>query len=169
VQDDPEQSALTFRTAFLGIGLSAFSSVSLPPASHFTILLTLVKVLGTIYTFKPQNATVSQLFGLIIAYVLGEGKYISSLFHPAQTYLVFVEPWLPSSRDVGCSVISIPDRSISSMSTLNRFPTVAYQDVFREHTAIVIMASTASNVAIGMEIIAALGMFYRRNAVVLGF
>lgn len=58
---------------FLGIGLSIFSAV-----------------LATIYTFKPQvrteyylygdflvspvlqNATVSQLFCLIIAYVLGE-------------------------------------------------------------------------------------------------
>ena len=29
------------------------------------------QVLSTIYTFKPQNATVSQLFCLIIAYVLG--------------------------------------------------------------------------------------------------
>ncbi|GAW06370.1 OPT oligopeptide transporter [Lentinula edodes] len=54
LQDDPTASAVTARSVFLGIGLSAFSSV-----------------LGTIYTFKPQNATVSQLFCLIIAYVLG--------------------------------------------------------------------------------------------------
>lgn len=30
-----------------------------------------MQVLSTIYTFKPQNATVSQLFCLIIAYVIG--------------------------------------------------------------------------------------------------
>ncbi|PPQ78625.1 hypothetical protein CVT25_010589 [Psilocybe cyanescens] len=53
-RDDPGLPVLTFRVVFLGVGLSAFSSV-----------------LGTIYTFKPQNATVSQLFCLIIAYVLG--------------------------------------------------------------------------------------------------
>lgn len=36
------------------------------------VLIILLQVLGTIYTFKPQNATVSQLFVLIIGYVLGE-------------------------------------------------------------------------------------------------
>lgn len=36
-QDDPELPVFTFRTVFLGIGLSAFTSV-----------------LSTIYTFKPQ-------------------------------------------------------------------------------------------------------------------
>ncbi|PPQ96839.1 hypothetical protein CVT26_006008 [Gymnopilus dilepis] len=55
-RDDPELPVLTFRALFLGVGLSAFSSV-----------------LGTIYTFKPQNASVSQLFCLIIAYILGIG------------------------------------------------------------------------------------------------
>ena len=48
----------TFRTVFLGIGLSAFTSV-----------------LATIYTFKPQAASVSQLYCLIIAYVLGTAMH----------------------------------------------------------------------------------------------
>ncbi len=52
---------LTFRTVFLGVGLSAFTSV-----------------LSTIYTFKPQNASVSQLFCLIIAYMLGTAMHCTS-------------------------------------------------------------------------------------------
>ena len=74
--DDPELPAWTFRTLFLGVGLSAFGAV-----------------LATIYTFKPQvrhsspsksssahstrlqNASVSQLFCLIIAYVLGTAMH----------------------------------------------------------------------------------------------
>ncbi|KAF8893178.1 OPT oligopeptide transporter protein-domain-containing protein [Gymnopilus junonius] len=55
-RDDHELPVMTFRAMFLGLGLSAFSSV-----------------LATIYTFKPQNASVSQLFCLIIAYILGIG------------------------------------------------------------------------------------------------
>lgn len=73
-EDDPSLPVFTARTVILGTGLSAFGAV-----------------LSTIYTFKPQvlhavhlrqfpklmkcdylqNATVSQLFCLIIAYVLG--------------------------------------------------------------------------------------------------
>ena len=49
---------LTARPVLLGIGLSEFTSV-----------------LGTIYTFMPQNASVSQLFCLIIAYVLGTAMH----------------------------------------------------------------------------------------------
>ncbi|EIW85265.1 OPT oligopeptide transporter, partial [Coniophora puteana RWD-64-598 SS2] len=53
-EDDPSLPALTFRFWFLGIGLSTFGSV-----------------LSEIYFWKPQNTTVSALFVLIIAYVLG--------------------------------------------------------------------------------------------------
>ncbi|KAI0088413.1 OPT oligopeptide transporter [Irpex rosettiformis] len=106
-QDDPSLPAFTFRTVFLGLGLSVFSSV-----------------LATIYTFKPQNATVSQLFCLIIAYVLGE----------AMAKLIPTRGWL---------------------GYLNPGPFN-----IKEHAAIVIMASTASSVAIAMEIIAALDLFY---------
>jgi hypothetical protein len=45
---------LTFRFWVLGCGLSAFGAV-----------------LSEIYYWKPQNASVSPLFQLIIAYVLG--------------------------------------------------------------------------------------------------
>lgn len=117
-QDDPTMPVWTFRTLFLGVGLSVFSAV-----------------LATIYTFKPQNASVSQLFCLIIAYVLGEG--MASL---------------------------IPTRGLFKYLNPGPFN-------IKEHTAIVIMASTASSVAIAMEIIAAIDLFYntKLNAAVAIF
>ncbi|KAI0266794.1 OPT oligopeptide transporter [Gloeopeniophorella convolvens] len=116
--DDPTLPVLTFRSIFLGIGLSAFGAV-----------------LGTIYTFKPQNATVSQLFCLIIAYVLGTAMHT---IIPSTGYWKWLNP-----------------------GPFN----------IKEHTAIVIMASTASTVAVAMEIIAALDLFYdiRLNAAVAIF
>ncbi|KAF4602800.1 hypothetical protein EYR40_006017 [Pleurotus pulmonarius] len=117
-QDDPSLPVLTFRAVFLGVGLSAFSSV-----------------LGTIYTFKPQNATVSQLFCLIIAYVLGTAM---AAIIPRAGYFRWLNP-----------------------GPFN----------VKEHAFIVIMSSTASSVAVGMEIIAALDLFYdlRLNAAVALF
>ena len=70
-RDDPELSVLTFRVLFLGVGLSAFSAVGHRKNNCRISLTCFIQVLSTIYTFKPQNATVSQLFCLIIAYVLG--------------------------------------------------------------------------------------------------
>ncbi|KAM5530628.1 hypothetical protein V8D89_015697 [Ganoderma adspersum] len=105
--DDPTLPVFTLRTVFLGIGLSAFTSV-----------------LATIYTFKPQNATVSQLFCLIIAYLLGTAMHSMM---PTTGYWRYLNP-----------------------GPFN----------IKEHTAIVIMASTASTVAVAMEIIAALDLFY---------
>ncbi|KAJ7284604.1 OPT oligopeptide transporter protein-domain-containing protein [Mycena rebaudengoi] len=96
-QDDPSLPSITFRTIILGVGLSAFSSV-----------------LATIYTFKPQNATVSQLFCLIIAYVLGTAMH-SVL--PSHGYWRHLNP-----------------------GPFN----------IKEHTAIVIMSGTASNVALDL-------------------
>ncbi|KAJ7786715.1 OPT oligopeptide transporter protein-domain-containing protein [Mycena olivaceomarginata] len=68
--DDPTLPSITFRSIFLGVGLSAFSSV-----------------LATIYTFKPQNASVSQLFCLIIAYVLGTAMHSVIPSHGVWRYL----------------------------------------------------------------------------------
>ncbi|OCH87078.1 OPT oligopeptide transporter [Obba rivulosa] len=106
-EDNPDLPVFTFRMAFLGVGLSAFGSV-----------------LSTIYTFKPQNATVSQLFCLIIAYVFG-------------TAMATIIPSKGMWRYLNPGPFNI-----------------------KEHTAIVIMASTASSVAVGMEVIAALNLFY---------
>ncbi|OJT14828.1 Oligopeptide transporter 1 [Trametes pubescens] len=117
-QDDPSLPTWTFRTVFLGVGLSAFTSV-----------------LSTIYTFKPQNATVSQLFCLIIAYVLGTAMHSVM---PSKGFWRYLNP-----------------------GPFN----------IKEHTAIVIMSSTASTVAVAMEIIAALDLFYnlKLNAAVAIF
>ncbi|KAI9058031.1 OPT oligopeptide transporter [Trametes sanguinea] len=117
-EDDPELPVFTFRSIFLGLGLSAFTSV-----------------LSTIYTFKPQNATVSQLFCLIIAFVLGTAMH--SLM-PSKGYWRYLNP-----------------------GPFN----------IKEHTVIVIMSSTASTVAVAMEIIAALDLFYniKLNAAVAIF
>ncbi|KAH7106538.1 OPT superfamily oligopeptide transporter [Auriculariales sp. MPI-PUGE-AT-0066] len=105
--DDENAPVFTFRSIFLGIGLSAFGAV-----------------LATIYTFKPQNATVSQLFSLIIAYVLGTSMHSVM---PATGFWRYLNP-----------------------GPFN----------IKEHTAIVIMSSTASTMAIATEIIAALDLFY---------
>ncbi|KAI6120172.1 OPT oligopeptide transporter [Pisolithus croceorrhizus] len=53
--DDPSLNPWTFRSVFIGLGLSAFSSA-----------------LAEIYYFKPQTLTVSPMFLAIISYVIGE-------------------------------------------------------------------------------------------------
>ncbi|KUJ19163.1 OPT superfamily oligopeptide transporter [Mollisia scopiformis] len=53
VDDDPSLNPWTFRTWFLGIGLSCFSAV-----------------LATIYQFKPQGIVLSATFLCVISYVL---------------------------------------------------------------------------------------------------
>ena len=84
-------------------------------------------MLATIYTFKPQNASVSQLFCLIIAYVLGTAMHTVM---PSRGFWRYLNP-----------------------GPFN----------IKEHTVIVIMSSTASTVAIAMEIIAALGLSFLSN------
>ncbi|KAF9477961.1 OPT oligopeptide transporter [Pholiota conissans] len=117
IRDDPDLPILTFRVLVLGVGLSTFSAV-----------------LATIYTFKPQNATVSQLFCLIIAYVLGT------------------------------AMAALPRHGLWRYVNPGPFN-------IKEHTAIVIMASTAASVAVAMEVIAALDLFYdlRLNSAVAVF
>ncbi|KZT33595.1 OPT superfamily oligopeptide transporter [Sistotremastrum suecicum HHB10207 ss-3] len=83
--DDPSLPVFTFRTIFLGVGLSAFASV-----------------LGTIYTFKPQNATVSQLFVLIIAYILG--KAMEELL-PRRGWFRYLNPGPFNIKGNSCIVI----------------------------------------------------------------
>ncbi|KAF7973862.1 hypothetical protein HWV62_14070 [Athelia sp. TMB] len=54
IEDDPTANPWTFRSFFIGIGLSAFGGV-----------------LAEIYYFKPQTVLVSTMFLAIIAYVIG--------------------------------------------------------------------------------------------------
>ncbi|KAF7312457.1 OPT oligopeptide transporter [Mycena indigotica] len=134
--DDPELPSITFRSIFLGVGLSAFSAVSKSCHNLFSSSgKSIHRRLATIYTFKPQNATVSQLFCLIIAYVMGTAMHNVL---PSHGYWRYLNP-----------------------GPFN----------LKEHTAIVIMSGTASNVAVGMEIIAALDLFYdlKLNAAVAIF
>ncbi|KAF8055167.1 peptide transporter MTD1 [Lyophyllum atratum] len=55
LEDDPTLPSFTFRTSFLGLGLSCFGAV-----------------LGQIFYFRPQTVFVSQLFIQIIGYILGK-------------------------------------------------------------------------------------------------
>ena len=92
---------MTFRTIFLGIGLSAFTST-----------------LSTIYTFKPQNASVSQLFCLIIAYVLGTAmhcKCCATCFIALVTDAFFLQL---SSLDMASGAGSTPVRSTLRVSNV---------------------------------------------------
>ncbi|KAF7365018.1 hypothetical protein MVEN_00372900 [Mycena venus] len=150
--DDPTLPSITFRSIFLGVGLSAFSSVGKPSprwvsseglfdrssVSSLSVLASGILIVlkqATIYTFKPQNASVSQLFCLIIAYVLGTAMHSGMPTHGFWRYL--------------------------NPGPFN----------LKEHAVITIMSGTASNVATGMEIIAALDLFYdlRLNAAVAIF
>ncbi|OKL57025.1 hypothetical protein UA08_07344 [Talaromyces atroroseus] len=56
LEDDPTLNALTFRTWFIGCGLSVFGGV-----------------ISAIYYFKPQTVLVSTVFLAVLAYLLGEG------------------------------------------------------------------------------------------------
>ncbi|KAJ7470934.1 OPT oligopeptide transporter [Mycena latifolia] len=104
-QDDPSLPSITFRSILLGLGLSAFSSVSF-------------------FSCRPQTASVSPLFCLIVAYVVGNAMHSAM---PTHGFWRFLNP-----------------------GPFN----------IKEHTAILIMSGTASGVAAGMEVIAALDLFY---------
>ncbi|KAF2665474.1 OPT superfamily oligopeptide transporter [Microthyrium microscopicum] len=67
VTDDPTLNPWTFRTWFLGIGLSVFGGT-----------------LATIYYFKPQTVVISTVFLAVISYVLGEAM---SLFIPRKSII----------------------------------------------------------------------------------
>ncbi|KAF2673865.1 OPT superfamily oligopeptide transporter [Microthyrium microscopicum] len=66
-KDDPTLSPWTFRTWFIGMGLSIFGGV-----------------LGTIYYFKPQTLGISTVFLGVVSYVLGE---LLSHIIPRKTWL----------------------------------------------------------------------------------
>ncbi|PMD19683.1 peptide transporter MTD1 [Hyaloscypha hepaticicola] len=55
IEDDPTLNAITFRTIFLGTGLSLFGGT-----------------ISAIYYFKPQTVSVSTVFLAVITYMLGE-------------------------------------------------------------------------------------------------
>lgn len=72
VEDDPTMPAVTFRTVFLGAGLSIFGSV-----------------LQEIFYFKPQTIFVSVVFLTVLAYLLGE---FLALIIPRKGFLRYLNP-----------------------------------------------------------------------------
>ncbi|KZV74273.1 OPT superfamily oligopeptide transporter [Peniophora sp. CONT] len=109
-QDDPTLPWFTFRSVFLGIGLSAFGAV-----------------LAQIYYFKPQTVSVARLFLLLISFFLGEGLAYAI---PRKGWFQYLNP-----------------------GPFN----------IKEHTAILIMASTASVSATASEIIAVDDLYYNNT------
>ncbi|KZT09762.1 OPT oligopeptide transporter [Laetiporus sulphureus 93-53] len=71
-RDDPELQAVTFRTAVLGLGFSAFGAV-----------------LAQIYYFKPQTILVSQLFLLVLSYWFGN---LMHMFLPSRGIFAWLNP-----------------------------------------------------------------------------
>ncbi|KAG6907869.1 hypothetical protein DXG01_007083 [Tephrocybe rancida] len=126
LEDDPTLPIFTFRLWFLGLGLACFGAV-----------------LGQIFYFRPQTVTVSQLFLLIISYMLGR----------------VLEEIVPGPGSL--ARIKTPD---------NRFWRFMNPGPFnlKEHVAITIMASTASASATAISIFAAQDLYYnvRPNAAV---
>lgn len=75
IDDDPSANPWTFRSFFIGIGLSAFGGV-----------------LAEIYYFKPQTVLVSTMFLAIIAYIVWPTlQSFHSLY--AQLLLRLVSSW----------------------------------------------------------------------------
>ncbi|OBT85061.1 hypothetical protein VE02_07154 [Pseudogymnoascus sp. 03VT05] len=107
VEDDKSINGLTFRTIFLGCGLSIFGSV-----------------LQEIFYFKPQTIFVSLVFLTVIAYVLGD---LMAIAIPRKGFLKYLNPGPFNSK---------------------------------EHAAITIMASAASQSALSTEALAAQQLYY---------
>ncbi|KAG6815812.1 hypothetical protein H0H87_011143 [Tephrocybe sp. NHM501043] len=126
LDDDLTLPIFTFRMWFLGLGLACFGAV-----------------LGQIFYFRPQTVTVSQLFLLIISYMLGK----------------VMEDIVPGPTTA--ARIQTRDNRFWRFMNPGRFN-------LKEHVAITIMASTASASATAISIFAAQDLYYnvRPNAAV---
>jgi hypothetical protein len=60
LEDDPSLPAITFRSMFLGVGLSVFGGV-----------------ISGIYYFKPQTITLPTVFLAVVAFLLGEAMALT--------------------------------------------------------------------------------------------
>lgn len=149
----------TFRTLFLGTGLSVFSAV-----------------LATIYTFKPQASRQRDTSNSPDAHLLFRMQVYRSYF-VSSSPTSLAKAWLvgitipchilciaydncPYSSYPYERLVQIPQpRPLQHQRSFMRIYPVAslITNPLAEHTAIVIMASTASSVAIAMEVIAAIG------------
>ncbi|KAF9458297.1 OPT oligopeptide transporter [Collybia nuda] len=126
LEDDPSLPVFTFRMWFLSLGLSCFAAV-----------------LGQIFYFRPQTVKVSQLFLLIISYLMGK----------------VMEEIIPGPG----STAKIQTRDTRFWRFMNPGPFN-----IKEHVAITIMATTSSSSALAISIFAAQDLYYnvRPNAAV---
>ncbi|KAI5237529.1 OPT superfamily oligopeptide transporter [Aureobasidium subglaciale] len=94
--DDPNEEPLTFRTWFLGVGISIFASV-----------------LQEIFYFKPQTIFVSLVFLTVIAYVLGD---IMALI-PRKGWLRYLNPHGFNQKEHAAITIMASAAAVSALAT----------------------------------------------------
>ncbi|KAH9889084.1 OPT oligopeptide transporter [Cubamyces lactineus] len=117
LEDDPSLPIYTFRTWFLGLGLSCFAAV-----------------LGELFYFRPQTVQVSGLFLQVFAFILGRG----------------LETIIPGPNN---------PRLRSPDNWFWRFMNPGVFNI-KEHVAISIMSTTASDQAIAIAVFAAQELYY---------
>ncbi|THW83937.1 OPT superfamily oligopeptide transporter [Aureobasidium pullulans] len=96
-EDDPFEESLTFRTWFLGIGLSIFASV-----------------LQEIFYFKPQTIFVSLVFLTVIAYVLGDAMAFAI---PRRGWLRYLNPHEFNQKEHAAITIMASAAAVSALAT----------------------------------------------------
>ncbi|KZP11804.1 OPT superfamily oligopeptide transporter [Athelia psychrophila] len=97
IDDDPTANPWTFRSFFIGIGLSAFGGV-----------------LAEIYYFKPQTVYVSTLFLAIIAYVIG--IFMEAII-PRNGWLRYLNPHPFNKKENAFIVIMASAAANSALAT----------------------------------------------------
>lgn len=97
LEDDPNEPCLTFRTFFLGSGLSIFASV-----------------LQEIFYFKPQTIFVSLVFLTVIAYVLGDFMAVAI---PRKGVLRYLNPHDFTRKEHASITIMASSAAMSALAT----------------------------------------------------
>ncbi|KAI9442368.1 OPT oligopeptide transporter [Lactarius indigo] len=97
VHDDPSLSPWTFRSFFIGIGLSAFGGI-----------------LAEIYYFKPQTVLVSTMFLAIVSYVLGIAM---EAFIPCRGWFRYLNPGPFNKKENAFIVIMAGAAANSALGT----------------------------------------------------
>lgn len=97
VDDDPSLNPWTFRTFFIGLGLSTFGGV-----------------LAEIYYFKPQTVLVSLMFLAVMSYVLG---IFMETFIPRRGFLRYLNPGPFNKKENAFIVIMASASATSALGT----------------------------------------------------
>lgn len=154
LEDDPSLPAFTFRLWFLGLGLSCFGAVLGQIFVRTSDIAKPHSILTSAYQyFRPQTVYVSPLFLQIISYILGVvlEEVIPGPFNPRFTtrnnaFWRFMNPG-PFSK------------SLIFARALHMYLPLSYLDI-KEHVAITIFSTTASESALAISIFAADELFY---------